>query len=177
MAYPRFTPERSRDELERLHHVEGVSVRGLAKLEGCTFVTMKGLLDRLGIEIRLQRGTEPAAVRPEPVRPHLSPATRAALVADYLAGDAPSAVGERYGCHLETVNRAVRAAGHRLRDQRAALDLAEQQAAEALAARYALREGALTRVARTIGVDEQALRAALDAEGLLLHDLDEKPGE
>jgi hypothetical protein len=217
MAYPRFTPERPRDELERLHHVEGVSVQGLADLEGCSSGTMKRYLERAGVEISPQRGRPPRfalsaldaerikaliatedgvtvsklatefKVTPELMRRALAEAGIAApsarnlrstasdglMIRDYLAGDSMYRLMQRYGTHQPTVERLLKSEGVDIRGRTEAGEVRTQQIDAADAHRLALREGALARVAEKTGLDEATLRAALDAEGLLLHDLDQ----
>ncbi|WP_371590859.1 hypothetical protein [Streptomyces sp. NBC_00470] len=145
------------------HHTQGHTVTKIAEAWKVTPTAMSTAMRAAGITIRTDlRGVNARDTSFDEL-----------IVRDYLAGDPLLPLVDRYGMEQRAVEYALRVSGHKPRTKTEAAALRRQQTVAADAARYALREGALARVAEKAGVDEATLRAALDAEGLLLHDLDQ----
>lgn len=95
-----------------------------------------------------------------------------AVYRDYVAGDSLSVLSARYPASRAVIARTLEQDyGVTLRDASESGEIRSHQAAEADAVRYRLRTGSLDAAADRLGVTPQELRAALEEQQLLLHDL------
>ncbi|MFF9786337.1 hypothetical protein [Streptomyces nigrescens] len=155
--------------LIRHSHDEQLTGHALARVYGTSAASLYRALEGAG-RSREELWTRPPAKRTT----YLETPEWAALVRDYVAGDAPLALADRYGVPQQTIARRLDTdSSIQVRDRAAGVALRTRQAAEADAVRYRLRTGALANAAADLGVTPAALHAALDAHGLLLHDLPE----
>lgn len=89
---------------------------------------------------------------------------------DYLAGDRPLTLDQRYGIAQQSIDRKLRERGVTVRSRAEATTLRSRQADDADAVRYRLRTGALDRAAADLGITPDTLRACLERHGLILPD-------
>lgn len=149
-------------------HSEQLTGAELARLYETSARTVYAVLEAAG-HSREELWTPPKAKR-APKRD--TSAHWTLLQRDYVAGDPPLVLAERYGIAQQVIDRNLKAIeGLPVRNKQEAGELRARQRAEADLVRYRLRTGALEDTALDLGVDAGHLRAVLEAQGLLLHDL------
>lgn len=185
-APTRINQHADHEFIQRLYVDEGLTIGEVAAQTGSAVVTVRRSLAASGVAIdpdrrsrttRAARAARPAARQKKPTTPKV-PKRRptrydhSAAVAEYLAGDSSTVVGNRHGVTSSAILKAVRAAGHQPRGRGPTAPQGPRSATpvDDIIRLYTVELLPIPRIAKQLGIGTRTARRALLHAGVTLRD-------